>query len=138
MLMGLRTMVVTSGSMEPAIGVGAALLVEPLSPDSVDIGDLISFQSPDGGTMTTHRVVAIKEIKNELYFQTQGDANEEPDANLAPGGAVAGRVRAVLPFFGYVLVHTSSPLARLGLLAVPIMVLVALELRSLLGARKSV
>ena len=134
-LTGLKTMIVTSGSMETNIGTGSAILIEELTTTSIRIGDPISFEGAEGH-LVTHRVVAIREIKGETYFQTQGDANEDPDPNLAPAGAVVGRVRAVLPYMGYVLYYSSGKLAQLAMIGLPAIILVALELRSLVTAAR--
>lgn len=134
-LAGLKTMVVTSGSMEPNIGTGSAILIEELPTASIRIGDSISFEGVEGH-LVTHRVIAIKDINGETYFQTQGDANPAPDPNLAPAGAVVGRVKAVLPHMGYVLYYSSGKWATLAMIGLPAFLLMGLELRSLVNTVK--
>ena len=132
-LIGLKTMIVTSGSMEPNIGTGSAILIEELPTAAIRIGDSISFEGAEGH-LVTHRVIAIKSINDETYFQTQGDANLAPDPNLAPAGAVVGRVKAVLPYMGYVLYYSSGKWAAIAMIGLPAILLVGLELRSLFNA----
>ena len=67
-LLGLKAMVVTSGSMEPTIGMGDALLIRPLSTgSSVDVGYVITYRNDHNDGMTTHRVKAVKEIQGAVY-----------------------------------------------------------------------
>ncbi|WP_049903143.1 signal peptidase I [Halococcus agarilyticus] len=63
---------VTSGSMEPTIGVGDGFLLVPAG--NVDSGDIITFQSAEQGRVT-HRVVE----QIDTGFITQGDANPSTD-----------------------------------------------------------
>ena len=68
-------MVVTSGSMEPGIRVGDAVMMRPPSPGEIRNGDVITFKPFGSLGLVTHRVVATSEIEGNLYFQSQGDAN---------------------------------------------------------------
>jgi len=104
LLLGGRLLVVTSGSMAPAIAAGDAIVVRPVDPDLVAVGDVVTFRPPGGGGLVTHRVVAIDQRHGARYLRTRGDANEGPDADLASAAAVQGRTVAVLPGAGRVLV----------------------------------
>ena len=90
-LLGMKTTVVTSGSMEPAIGVGDAAYIRSVAAEVPQVGDVITYGSLGGLGMTTHRVMAILEIDGTTYFQTKGDFNRTPDPNLTPADAVHGR-----------------------------------------------
>ena len=144
-LLGFKTMVVTSGSMEPTIQTGDAVIIRPIPRDSVSwnftdgfvgIGDVITFSPFGAGGMVTHRVMDIKEIQGDTFFQTKGDANDTADANLAAGGAVYGKVALTLPKFGYVLHFTATLLGKGLLIILPILILMASEFRGLLKASK--
>ena len=144
-LLGFKTMVVTSGSMEPTILTGDAVIIRPTPPNSVSwnfkdgfvgIGDVITFTPFGAGGMVTHRVMDIKEIQGDTFFQTKGDANDTPDSNLAAGGAVYGKVVLTLPKFGYVLHFTATALGKGLLIILPILILMASEFRGLLKASK--
>src|SRR4051812_32036634 len=74
---GLSTFIVTGGSMEPNIAKGALVLVQPVSPAEVRIGDVITFQQYE--QTTTHRVIAITEAPQGPVFKTKGDANVVAD-----------------------------------------------------------
>ncbi len=95
---GLGTFIVTGGSMEPAVHKGSLVLVQPVSPSEIKVGDVITFQQYD--QTTTHRVIAIGRGTEGLTFKTQGDANvvADPEDKLFPGQV--GIVRATVPVAG--------------------------------------
>ena len=136
-MFGYKTMVVTSGSMEPTIGVGAAAIVKPVKGSEVAIGDIITFRSPGSTGMTTHRVIDSKVINGILYYRTQGDANESPDADLTPADAVYARVFVSIPRAGYLLAYVSTVWGRLLSIGLPMLILVVGEFRGLFGLRRS-
>ena len=96
---GLGTFIVTGGSMEPSIHIGSLVLVQPVSPSEVKVGDVITFQHYD--QTTTHRVTAIIASAQGPVFSTKGDANAaaDPDDKIFP--AQVGIVRGTLPVAGY-------------------------------------
>jgi signal peptidase len=91
---------VLSGSMEPALGVGGLVVVKPVDAQHVSAGDVISFKLPGIDTPICHRVIDIQETDGSRFFQTKGDANEEPDINLVPAEAVTGKEVFYAPYVG--------------------------------------
>ncbi|MEK7777403.1 MAG: signal peptidase I [Chloroflexota bacterium] len=145
-LLGFKTMLVTSGSMEPTIHTGDAVVLRPTPSESiassfrdgfVRIGDVVTFTPYGAAGMVTHRVIAVKALQGETYFQTKGDANKTPDANLANAGAVYGKVAFRLPKFGYLVHFAATPLGKTVLIILPMIVLMSKEVRNMLGARKT-
>ena len=136
-LMGFKTMVVTSGSMNPTIAVGYAVVIRPaVPPDSIRLGDMITFRAGEATGMVTHRVKAIRQIQGRTYYQTQGDANATPDPNLTAAEAVYGKVKVTLPKLGFLLYFVTTDWGKLFFIGVPLFILVALEVRGLLRAKK--
>lgn len=80
---GFSVLQVTSGSMEPEIPVGGIVIVRKVKPDSLKVGDVISFYSNDvdiSGKVNTHRIIEIKQSESgEKIFRTKGDSNEYAD-----------------------------------------------------------
>jgi len=70
-LMGLQVFNVISGSMEPTYSVGDLLYVKTVDPDSVKVGDPITFVLNEDLVVATHRVVGIDSEKR--HFTTKGD-----------------------------------------------------------------
>ena len=119
--------VVMSGSMEPALPVGSVVLVRPVDPEAVAVGDIITFRRQGSPDFVTHRVV---EVVNEesLSFRTRGDAIEEPDTSLIPADALRGRVWVTIPYLGYVAQHARQPWGFLLLVGLPGGLIIAGEL----------
>jgi signal peptidase I len=97
---GLGTFIVTGGSMEPSIHQGSLVLVQPVSPSEVQVGDVITFQHYD--QTTTHRVTTITSGTQGLVFATKGDANIVADPEDKTFAGQVGIVRGTLPVAGYI------------------------------------
>jgi len=134
-LLGYRTMIVVSGSMEPKIGVGDAVVIDRQAPEEIRGGDVITFQPSGAQELKTHRVIAIKQIDGHLYFQTKGDANDTPDLDLADSDAVVGTVRMHVPNVGRFLLYSANPRVRVLLIGLPAFVLMLQQLAALRGGR---
>lgn len=130
-------LVITSGSMTPAIATGDAVVVVDTPPAEVETGDVIAFQGYTGEGLTTHRVLSHHDVDGRLHFRTKGDANATPDVDLAPADGMVGEVVFALPQAGRPLLFLAGPTARMLLLVVPGAVLVIVQARDLLGARRA-
>lgn len=133
---GYQVMVITGGSMEPTYHLGSALLLKELPADEIAVGDAVTFTSIEG-TLTTHRVISMPHRQGEQYLQTQGDANEEPDPNFVPVGAVVGTPVTHLPYGGYVTSFLLSPLGRLLVFGPPLAALLMVQIRLIRTALRS-
>jgi signal peptidase I len=122
-LFGEKVMVVISGSMEPDVPMGAAVIIRPVSPDSVGPGDVITFHPIGVSELESHRIVAIKHVDGVLFYQTKGDANAQTDPNLAPASGLVGRVVTVMPGVGRVMLVGTTGIGRLVLLGIPALLL---------------
>lgn len=136
--------VVLSSSMSPAYKAGDAIIVNDVSPENVEEGDVITFRQPSGmevqtqGTdLVTHRVVEVVRKDDDLYFRTKGDANEEADKQLVPASNVVGRVSFGIPYIGYVTTFASSRMIQLALIVVPAVLLVINEIWTLARAARA-
>lgn len=92
---------VLSGSMEPAFPVGSVVYVKSTQPDSVQIGDAITFRIENlDSVVATHRVVDINyEMRT---FTTKGDANEVVDNEPVAFEHLIGRADFKIPYLGYI------------------------------------
>lgn len=133
---GANLLVITSGSMEPAIATGDAVVVVDTPPADVEAGDVIAFRGYTGDGLTTHRVVSRHEVDGRLHFRTKGDANATADVNLAPADGMTGEVVAALPKAGRPLLALAGPTARTLLLVVPAVALVIVQARDLRRGRR--
>lgn len=82
LLLGLRPVVVVSGSMEPEIPVGALVVTRVLPAGDVEVGDVVTVPRPRGDGLVTHRVVSTSASPDEagaVRLELKGDANAHPD-----------------------------------------------------------
>jgi len=134
--------VITGGSMAPAIPVGAVIEPAEVSPDDVAPGDILTVQA-DNGVIVTHRVTRVLDLPEGRFFVLRGDANTTVDPELVPTRSVIGRVDGSVPYIGYVLALLSTPsglvsmLAGLGMLLVCIWLLEDAEQDSRSGAART-
>jgi signal peptidase len=140
LVFGFRIYVVTSGSMEPTARVGDAIVLRR-SPADVGVGDVVTFRPLREGGVRTHRVVSIHDIEGEgRHLRTKGDANPTEDPDLVPVTNVLGRVAAVVPHVGREYLWATTPWGRMVLVGVPVLLIVAREMRSIFrptGGRRS-
>ncbi len=116
-----QTHVVTSGSMAPAIPVGAVVFLDTAPASALAPGDVITFNLPgrtDG--FVTHRIVRIEQTAGVWLFTTKGDADVTPATWRALATGVEWRHRFHVPYAGYVLAPFQSPFGGLALLAAPV------------------
>ena len=132
---GARAMAVTSGSMQPAIDVGALVVVRAVDSDTIQPGDVIAFRGHSREGVTTHRVVDRHVVAGRLHFRTQGDANDTPDVDLAPAEGVVGRVGLDVPHAGRLLVELQGPVLRLAVVGVALWIGLT-QVRALRGAAR--
>lgn len=101
-----RLLVVTSGSMEPAIPAGSLIALIPK--DNYASGDIISFNEAGDKVTTTHRISQVEEIDGRIRYVTKGDRNEEEDLSLVYFNKVVGKVVVVIPKFGKTLLAVNQ------------------------------
>ena len=110
---------VPTGSMEPVIPKGSAIMVEHQDVSTIEVGDVIVFAAPETGTMTVHRIIEIGETDGARTFTTKGDNNPGPDPwNLQLNGQKVHKVTTVLPVLGSVLTRAGEPRTRIALMVV--------------------
>ncbi len=127
---GYRTLAVLSGSMEPALHPGDAIVVDRISPLDARIGDIVTFRDPaDQGRLITHRVRSYSIRAKTVSFVTRGDANTGVERWQIPADGELGRAALRLPKLGYVTVRVGSRVGRLLLIALPAFLLTLLALR---------
>ena len=104
-LLGAVPLVVLTGSMVPAFGPGDLVISQPVDPESLAVGDVITYQpESDNPALITHRVKALAYGSSGLAnVITRGDANSADDAAVLPG-QVVGKYLYHIPLIGYLTV----------------------------------
>lgn len=123
--LGHPVFVVAGPSMAPAIGVGSAVILDPVSASDLRTGDVVSLRSGPQQAVFTHRIVRILDHQGAPWIETKGDANPAADPSITPVADVIGRVSIVLPVAGYALALLSSPIGVILILSVGATLMVA-------------
>jgi signal peptidase I len=105
---GGTTLVVAGPSMGEAAPIGSAIILTPVDPADLAVGDIVSMRVGSRSAVFTHRIIRIAELNGEVWIETKGDANPEPDPSIVPASAVLGRVSLALPNVGYLLALLST------------------------------
>jgi signal peptidase len=131
--------VVLTGSMEPSISPGDAIVVRSVPPERIATGDVITFRRAAGDAVpVTHRVLEVTtDADGRTAFVTKGDANEDPDSGLVTGRLVVGEVLVVLPYVGLVVQFVDSPAGFALAVVVPISLLVLNEVYGLVASSRT-
>jgi len=131
---GYQIRIVESGSMEPAIPTGAAILTK-VAP-TYAVGDVVTFQRRGEDSPTTHRVLAVA----GTTYTMQGDANNTPDLIPVQENELLGVVFFQIPFLGFVLDFVRQPLGFFILVGLPALWIVyeqALRIMAVVRQQKS-
>lgn len=134
---GMFSVFVVSGeSMEPLITDDDLILFAKLTPEKLNVGDIIAFRPHHGdglqGPFVAHRIVAIDEAG---HITTKGDNVGFADSYDIYPSDVIGRVALILPGAGAVMRVAMSVYGYAVLVLIPSLWLIANELRHLRGWR---
>lgn len=101
-IIGAVPLAVLTSSMEPTLPPGTLVISKPTDPESLAVGDVITFQPfSDDPMLVTHRIVGMGIQADGGYtFTTRGDNNGADDEPII-GDQVMGKVIYSVPFVGY-------------------------------------
>ena len=99
--------VILSGSMLPTIEIKDVVVTKKIAEDRLEIGDIITFISPDprfGGISVTHRIIEkiYDETQGVYKYRTQGDNNNVADGTPVSNDYILGKVILKIPKLGYI------------------------------------
>jgi len=127
-LTGRQTIIVGGGSMEPAVPIGAAIVVAPVAAADLHVGDVGSLRAGKDRALFTHRIVEVLQRADGTWVRTKGDANASPDPTPVPAGDIVGRVQVTIPIAGYLIALLSIPTGVLFLIGLAATLLAAVWL----------
>jgi signal peptidase I len=104
--LGLRPVIVLSGSMSPSIPAGSLAVAHPVSAARLHAGDVVTVA--DGDRQVTHRIVSVTHQGASATLRLQGDANARAD-DQAYQVRSAPRVVASVAGVGRVIAWLSRP-----------------------------
>jgi signal peptidase I len=100
LVLGWGPVLVSSGSMAPAIRTGDIVLLDrPSAQQPVAPGTVLTYRDGDGADarLVTHRV---RRLDRTGAYVTRGDANDTDDLHPVPGDRVEGYGRLLVPLLG--------------------------------------
>lgn len=100
---GATPYTILTGSMRPHYPPGTLVVVKPVDPGRLAVGDVATYQLNSGEpTVVTHRIVAVRQsLKGDLSFQFQGDANNVADEKWVLPVQIKGRLWYSVPWLGW-------------------------------------
>lgn len=99
--LGYKSFVIVSGSMEPTIMTGDAILVKEVPQKEIKTNDIISFSQ--GETIVTHRVIEIVEENGVKKYKTKGDNNNTEDREKIAYEQIEGKYQFKINQFGTII-----------------------------------
>ena len=103
-IFGHRIYVIMSGSMEPTIMTGDAVITKNV--DNPNVGDIIAFEN--GDIITIHRIIGVEEHANQKLYQTKGDNNNTVDKELVQKEQIKGKAQFILPNIGGIILFIQN------------------------------
>ena len=86
---------VATGSMEPAIEIGDAVVIGRTDAETLQEGQVIAYRLD--GQIVVHRITERTETALGPVFRTKGDHNNAPDLQEVTADQICGRVLLVVP-----------------------------------------
>ena len=125
---GLHPLTVLTGSMRPGIQPGDMVIDQPIHPSQIRVGDIVTFQDPEGDRTITHRVRKVNIGEGQAHVVTRGDANDTVERWQIPLTGQVGRVVYQVPKIGYPVTWSHTRDGRLAMVSLPALLLTIMML----------
>ncbi|MHA1948035.1 MAG: signal peptidase I [Candidatus Hodarchaeales archaeon] len=112
---------------------GDILLVKKVPVSSLNIGDVIVFDTTSIQDPVVHRIIAKWVNNSILYFKTNGDNNLQPDGWTVEGKDVIGLVVIRIPHIGWFLLVIQTDLGKVLVILAAFLVLFGEDILPILG-----
>jgi signal peptidase len=125
---------VLTESMEPEIMAGDMILCKSVQPETLQVGDVITYSGETGdlkGKIITHKIVEI----NGDIFTTKGVANDIPDPPIRSSQILSGYV-ATVPIAGKLFSVINSKYGFIFLIVLPLVLLFINEVSNIVKSFK--
>lgn len=133
-LMGYKVFNVVSGSMSPTYNVGDLIYVKAVAPESIKVGDPITFVLNEDLAVATHRVIDINAA--EEHFYTKGDANDSADAAPVHFKNLIGVPKFSIPKLGYVSDYIQNPPGTYVTVGIVVLLIIIVFLPDIFAKKK--
>ncbi|NJE26650.1 signal peptidase I [Thermococcus sp. MV5] len=101
-LLGFKSVVVLTDSMEPMISPFSLVIISP--EEDIKIGDVVLYEVELSKKKykVLHRVIDIKEREEQIIYITKGDNRRYADAWYVNKEDIIGKLLISIPYVGYV------------------------------------
>lgn len=121
----IRSFVVQTGSMEPAINAGSVSFA--IKQTTYELGDVVTFENRSKLNVT-HRISQTMVQDGEVFYQTQGDSNKDPDSELIFQKSIIGKNVLTIPLVGKIFSALKTSQGFLGMIVMPGLIFIVLEI----------
>ena len=129
-LFGYKPNIVLSDSMQDTFQVGDLEISKQVDPETMEIGDIVTFTSIDPanyGAVVTHKIREITIYEGRPAFITYGTTTGVDDAYPAPFDKVIGEYKFRLPKMGYFFEFLRTPAGYFTVILIPFLLLIVLQ-----------
>ncbi|MHA1206768.1 MAG: signal peptidase I [Candidatus Hodarchaeales archaeon] len=112
---------------------GDILLVKSVPVSSLEVGDVIVFDTISISDPVVHRIIAKWQNNSTYYFKTNGDNNIQPDSWIVEGNDVIGLVVVRIPHIGWFLLVLQTDLGKFLVILAAILILFGEDILPILG-----
>jgi signal peptidase len=134
-LLGWERYAIVSGSMSGTYDQGSLVIAEVVPVSDLQVGDVITYTPPRGSGpkgLVTHRISWIGRDGGDRVFRTTGDANPVADPwTFKLDAPEQARVRYGIPYAGHALAALGRRDVRMGLIALPALLIALFSLARL-------
>jgi len=132
-LFGYNIYYVMTGSMEPRYSSGDILLGQAVDPDTLQVGDVVTYIGTTGDIkdkMITHEIIEIQVENGTRRFITKGTANNLADPPVE-AWQIQSKILFKIPLLGQIFALANTKWGFFGVFVLPMALLVASEVVSL-------
>lgn len=97
-LFGMTISIVKDNDMQPTYPKGSLIFVRQVEPESIYVGEVVTYYVNQGESIQTRRVVAKE--KNHVFY-TKGDGNEQMEIGYVSSRNLIGQPVIHLPYLGH-------------------------------------
>lgn len=126
-ILGIYVFNIVSESMEPTLDINDVVVVQKCEPSQFKIGDIITFQQDE--KIISHRIINITKEKEKIKFETKGDNNKIPDANLVDTEQVYGKVSFTIRKMGKIVNYVQNARGFINIIILVVIIYILVSLR---------
>jgi signal peptidase I len=112
---------------------GDILLVRKVPVSSLEVGDVIVFDTISVPDPVVHRIIAKWENNSNYFFKTNGDNRVDPDGWIVAGEDVIGMVVVRIPHVGWFLLVMQTDLGKILIIIAAVLILFGEDIFPILG-----